>query len=128
MILPEWIDIEAWQGFVEMRKKEKHPMTGRAEYLAIKQLEKYRQAGMDPNAILDQSTMHGWRGLFPVKEYYEQDTRKSFEAIREQASKAAARRVLERIGSTAEAGSGIPEGTERASTNGLFGAIKRYSH
>lgn len=64
---PEWLDPQAWDGFVAMRKKIKKPLSGRALELALKSLAKMREEGQDPNAVLDQSTMNCWQGLFPVK-------------------------------------------------------------
>lgn len=69
--LPEWITTnqplrEAWDGFVEMRKKIKHPLTKRATELAVYELEKLRNAGHDPVAVLNRSTLNDWRGLFPL--------------------------------------------------------------
>ncbi len=65
-VLPDWVDSEAWQGFEEMRRKERHPLTDRARKLAITDLEKLRASGNDPVDVLNQSTLKGWRGLFAV--------------------------------------------------------------
>lgn len=63
--LPDWIPAEAWAGYVEMRKAIKKPLkTDRAINLAINTLERLRADGNDPGAVLDQSTLHGWQGLF----------------------------------------------------------------
>lgn len=64
---PSWVDREAWDGFVAMRVKERHPMTPRAAELILKTLDRFRLAGNDPNAILDQSTRNGWRDVFALK-------------------------------------------------------------
>lgn len=66
--LPAWIDIEAWQGWLEMRKSIKKPLTARAKKMAIHKLELLLQIGQDPTKVLDQSTFHNWIGLFPLKE------------------------------------------------------------
>lgn len=67
--LPEWIDKEAWSGFIEMRRAmKKIPFTPRAEALILAELYKLRDAGQDPNACLDQSTLNGWRDVYPVKD------------------------------------------------------------
>lgn len=65
--LPDWIDPEAWEGFVQMRKTIKKPLTDRAKKLALKELVKLRMEGQDPNEVLDQSTLKCWSGLFAVK-------------------------------------------------------------
>lgn len=64
--LPDWIPEDAWNGFVEMRKKIRAPMTPRAFLLTIRQLDAQRSNGQDVAAMLDQSTQKGWRGVFPV--------------------------------------------------------------
>ena len=66
--LPQWVDAEAWAGFVEMRKSIKKPLTPRAALLILRDLQQIKDAGHDPNAALDQSTVCGWRGVWPSKE------------------------------------------------------------
>lgn len=66
--LPDWMPVESWDGFVEMRKKLRKPMTNRAIHLAIGNLDKLRAEGQDVAAVLDQSTMNSWLGLFAVVE------------------------------------------------------------
>lgn len=65
--LPEWIPFDAWSAFHAMRKAIKKPITPDAIPLAIKKLESLRAAGNDPQAVLEQSTMNCWQGLFEVK-------------------------------------------------------------
>lgn len=64
---PEWLDSEAWTGFIAMRVKERHPMTSRAATLILKKLDDLKSEGHDPTAILDQSTRNGWRDVFAPK-------------------------------------------------------------
>lgn len=63
--LPAYIDPEAWAGFVEMRKKVKAPLTTRAATLILFEVQRIKDAGHDPNAALDQSTMRCWKGVWP---------------------------------------------------------------
>lgn len=65
--LPEWIDIEAWDGFVAMRKTLKKPLTNRAEKLILYTLYRIRDAGHCPNAALDASTVNCWCDVFISK-------------------------------------------------------------
>ena len=65
--IPEWVPSEAWNGFLEMRKKIKKPLTERGVALALKKLGQLRDEGHDPSAVLDQSVMSNYQGLFPVK-------------------------------------------------------------
>ena len=62
--LPPWLDREAWDGFVAMRKALKVPFTDRAAKLIIKRLSDIREAGHNPNDALDQSTLNGWRDVY----------------------------------------------------------------
>lgn len=68
--IPPFIDPEAWAGFCEMRagKGKSRPFTKRAAQMVLKELYLLRDAGHDPNACLDQSTMHGWSDVYPVKD------------------------------------------------------------
>lgn len=65
--LPDWLPEDAWKAFVDMRKKIKAPLTNAAVKLAFGELEKLMAKGHRPRAVLDQSTMNSWRGLFEVK-------------------------------------------------------------
>lgn len=65
--LPDWLPLEAWNEFLEMRKRNRASLTPRAKQLAIAALSKLRDQGQEPQLVLEQSTMNGWRGLFPLK-------------------------------------------------------------
>ena len=67
LALPDWLPVDQWGAFVEMRKRMKAPLTDRAISLAIGELEKLRAQGHDVGKVLDQSTANGWKGLFPLK-------------------------------------------------------------
>jgi hypothetical protein len=64
---PDWLPIEAWTGFLEMRKKKGASPTNRAISLLLKKLEQFRAAGDDPAAVLDQSTRSNWTDVYPLK-------------------------------------------------------------
>ena len=66
-ILPDWIDKELWDGFMEVRKKVKAASTDYALSLIIKDLEKLKASGDDPNEVLKRSIMNSWKGVFPLK-------------------------------------------------------------
>ena len=68
LVLPAWVPQESWAGYVEMRRKIKKPMTDRAAQLRINDLEKFKDAGHDVAAILDQSTASSWTDLYLPKE------------------------------------------------------------
>jgi len=64
----EWIDPDAWNGFMEMRRAIKKPMTERAISMLINRLEKLKANGHDVNACLDQSTFNNWQDVYPLKD------------------------------------------------------------
>jgi hypothetical protein len=70
--LPAWVPEKPWADFVEMRRKIKKPMTQAAEKLAIKALDQLRRAGNDAAAVLNQSVMNSWQGLFELKGHPQQ--------------------------------------------------------
>lgn len=65
--LPDWIPHDSWEAWLEVRKKSKAPNTDRALGLAVKELERLRGEGQDVRAVLEQSTLRGWKGVFEVK-------------------------------------------------------------
>lgn len=73
--LPEWIPVEAWEGWLEMRRTKGAKPTGRGLRLSIEQLRKLADAGHPPGAVLDQSTRELWLGLFPIKDTQNEQSR-----------------------------------------------------
>lgn len=67
-ILPEWIDHTLWIEFMELRKTLKAKNTDRAISLLISQLTRFRDAGHDPNTIIENSIMNSWKGVFEPKQ------------------------------------------------------------
>lgn len=67
-VIPDWVPIEPWNGFVAMRAKIKKPLSDRAVAQAINKLTELRRCGHDPGDVLDQSTFHCWQGLFEIKD------------------------------------------------------------
>lgn len=67
-ILPEWLDKDTWNAYLEMRKNGKKPPTDYALKLIIAKLEKLKATGDDPNEILNQSIISGWSGVYPLKQ------------------------------------------------------------
>jgi uncharacterized protein YdaU (DUF1376 family) len=64
--LPDWVPKEPWDDFEAMRKGMKKPLSLVAKRLAVKELDKLRSAGYDPGAVLEQSIMRSYLGLFPI--------------------------------------------------------------
>jgi hypothetical protein len=67
LTLPAWVPEDAWKAWLKVRPKVKAPNTPEALSLALRDLEKLRDDGNDPRAVLEAATVKGWRGLFPVK-------------------------------------------------------------
>lgn len=65
--LPDWIPMEAWDGYAEMRKKIRKPMTARAKKLVVKSLDAMRAKGHDVGQILDESTKNAWIDVYEPK-------------------------------------------------------------
>ena len=66
-IVPDWIDKDTWDAFLEMRKKKRAVPTEKAKELLVKELEKLRSEGHDPNEVLNQAKMRNYTGVFPLK-------------------------------------------------------------
>jgi hypothetical protein len=69
---PSWVDKEAWDAFVEMRKAKgkRAPFTEAAAKRIVLTLDRLRSQGHPPEEVLWQSTMAGWSGVFPLKTDY----------------------------------------------------------
>lgn len=65
--VPAWVPEDCWKSFAEMRKKIRAPLTDDAKTLTVRELAKLRDQGHDPRAVLEQSIMKSWRGVFPCK-------------------------------------------------------------
>ena len=65
-VLPDWIPAENWKQYLEMRRRIKKPMTDYAMKLAVRELEKLHNQGQDVGAVINQSVLHSWQGLFPI--------------------------------------------------------------
>jgi hypothetical protein len=68
LVLPDWLPLEPWQAYQDMRKSIKRPLTTHGLRLALNTLSKLQDEGHDPAAVLNQSTFNNWKGLFAVKE------------------------------------------------------------
>ena len=95
---PPWLPQEAWEAFLEMRKKKRNPLTEHAKRLAFRALEQLRVLGHDPETVLNQSTMRGWQGLFAVHdngtENHDAVSKPSYAEVRSAKNKAVLRKVL----------------------------------
>ncbi|WP_274952460.1 hypothetical protein [Angelakisella massiliensis] len=60
--------LQGLQEFEQMRKKLKKPMTDRAKQLLLSKLRKLSGDEGEQIAILEQSVLHGWQDVYPLKE------------------------------------------------------------
>jgi hypothetical protein len=77
---------EAWQGFVDMRKANKKPMTDRAAKMILKKLDKLSGGDEEKQiAMLDKSVVKCWSDVYELNEQYSPS--KSKESRKEQADR-----------------------------------------
>lgn len=66
--LPAWLPPDAWDAWCQHRvARDRKGWTHAAAVRCISTLEKFRDQGDDPSAVIDQSIAGGWTGLFPLK-------------------------------------------------------------
>lgn len=63
-MIPDGIKKDVWEAYIQMRRQIKKPASKKAQELIVKKLLKM---GGDMNAILEQSIMNSWQGIFPLK-------------------------------------------------------------
>ena len=66
--VPEWIPSEAWEGYMEVRRLKKYPITERVVKSLIAELDRLRGIGQPVGAVLEKATRNGWRDVYPLKE------------------------------------------------------------
>lgn len=59
---------EALEAYEEMRKKIRKPLTVKAKQMVLKKLESMAPDEETQIAILNQSTMNSWQGIFPLQD------------------------------------------------------------
>lgn len=65
--LPIWVPEPTWKAYAEMRSKMRCPLTPHATILIFKKLKAWMEAGQNPQDVLEQSIVNGWRGVFELK-------------------------------------------------------------
>ena len=63
--IPDWVPVEPWNAYLEMRKAKKAPATPAAIARTICDLSKCRDEGHDPGEVLMRSVQRAWTGRFP---------------------------------------------------------------
>lgn len=64
---PDWVPIDLWNAWLEVRRKKRAPNTDEALRLSVLDLERFKAAGHEPRTVLEQSVKRGWQGLFETK-------------------------------------------------------------
>jgi hypothetical protein len=65
--VPNWMPLDSWNAFLEMRRKKGKNPTDFAKKLLVRELERLGDAGQDPGAVLDQSTRNAWTDLYEAR-------------------------------------------------------------
>jgi hypothetical protein len=65
--LPEWIPVEVWNAFIEMRIKKKKPATDWAKKLIINKLTKFKNDGENITDILNKSILKTWEDVYSLQ-------------------------------------------------------------
>jgi hypothetical protein len=66
-VLPDWVPEDSWLEYLKMRQKIRKPLTDYGQLLVIRELEKLRRQGEDPRAMLEQSILRSWQGIFTTR-------------------------------------------------------------
>ena len=59
--------LQAFDDFAEFRKSIKKPLTDKAKTLLVKRLEELAKTSAEKVQILEQSILHGWQSVYPLK-------------------------------------------------------------
>jgi hypothetical protein len=62
--LPEWLDAEDWQAWVQHRRELRKPLTELSVRQQLLDLDKARQDGVAPGEVIRRSVAAGWTGLW----------------------------------------------------------------
>jgi hypothetical protein len=67
IVIPDFINSQNWNDFVEHRRQMKKPLTERAIIATIQKLTDWHKAGLNANDALMASVANGWQGIFEPK-------------------------------------------------------------
>ena len=59
---PDWLPTETWQAFIDHRQAKHKPLTLQGANMTLRDLDKARRFGHDPNALLEMAIASGWTG------------------------------------------------------------------
>ena len=61
--IPDWVDSDLWNEWLDIRKKIKAKNTARAKQLLINSLTKIKEAGYDPNQAIEKAIQSSWKSI-----------------------------------------------------------------
>lgn len=64
-VLPDWVPQQAWENFIEVRKRSKANPTDRAKTLLVDTLRKLKEQGFSPQACIDAAIENSWKSFYP---------------------------------------------------------------
>jgi hypothetical protein len=67
MDFPDWMPMDTWYAFIQMRKRIGKPATDYAIKLIVEKLEKFKNSGQDVKQILEKSITSSWQDVFETK-------------------------------------------------------------
>lgn len=82
--IPDWINGELWDAFMEVRKQKKTPNTETAIKLLINKLTRAKDDGDDPNKLLEEAIVGGWKSVVTSKERNKNNDHKTFQSDKSQ--------------------------------------------
>ena len=65
--LPDFINIELWEGYIEMRKKNKVATTAQAAKLLLKKITDFHDRGFNANQIIEDAIINNWKSFYEPK-------------------------------------------------------------
>ena len=59
---PDWLPAETWQAFIDHRQAKHKPLTPQGANMTLRDLDKARSFGHDPNTLIEIAIASGWTG------------------------------------------------------------------
>lgn len=76
--LPDWLPKKDWEDFISHRKAIRKPMSDTAKIRAINELGRLKELGNNVSAVINQSIINGWSGVFACHNLGATSTRQSY--------------------------------------------------
>jgi len=82
-VVPEWIDSNLWDDFLNLRKSLKAQNTDRALNGLLKIMTEMKNKGIDPNAQIERSIINSWKTVYEPSSNQRQTPQKKSTHIRD---------------------------------------------